>query len=269
MHVTPPLAPAGGGITVAILVAMWNYMGWDNASTMAQEVENPRQNYPKAMLGSSILVTLSYILPLGAIALAGISTSQFTTGSWTDAGRLLGGPVLAIAIVIGGMINGFAMFNALVLSYTRLPMVLAEEGMLPKWLASRNRHGAPWAAILVSGALWALALRFSFERLISIDLILYGSALILEFVALAVLRRSEPELPRPFSAGKAVFSACLIGLGPTGLIVYAIYAARGERMAHLPTLGLGAILIALGPCSVLAFQAAANPAPGGRGNEPE
>lgn len=242
-----PVAPAGGGVTMAILVAMWNYMGWDNASTVAQEVENPRRNYPRAMLGSSILVILSYILPLGAIALAGISINQFTTGSWTDAARLLGGPLLALAVVIGGMINGFAMFNALVLSYSRLPMVLAEEGMLPKWLAARNRYGAPWAAILTCGAGWALALRFSFERLISIDLILYGSALVLEFVAFAVLRRREPALARPFSAGKGVLSACLIGLGPTCLILYAIYAARGERMAHLPTLALGAILIALGP----------------------
>ncbi len=247
MHVTHPAAPAGGDITVAILVAMWNYMGWDNASTVAQEVENPRRNYPRAMLGSSVLVMLSYILPLGAIALAGISVDRFATGSWTDAARLLGGPVLAGAVVVGGMINGFAMFNALVLSYTRLPMVLAEDGMLPKWLAARNRYGAPWAAILVCGAGWALALNFSFERLISIDLILYGSSLILEFVAMAVLRRKEPTLPRPFSAGKGVLSACLIGFGPTGLILYAIYAARGERMAHLPTLALGAILIALGP----------------------
>ena len=247
VHPGRPSAPAGSDISVAILVAMWNYMGWDNASTVAQEVDNPRRNYPRAMLGSSVMVMLSYILPLGAIAMAGIPVDRFTTGSWTDAARLLGGPLLAIAVVAGGMINGFAMFNALVLSYTRLPMVLAQDGMLPKWLARRNRYGAPWAAILVCGFAWALALRFSFERLISMDLILYGSSLILEFVALAVLRRKEPMLLRPFSAGKGVLSACLIGLGPTGLIVYAIYAARGERMAHLPTLALGVILIALGP----------------------
>ncbi|HEV2274821.1 MAG TPA: APC family permease [Acidobacteriaceae bacterium] len=234
-------------LSAAILVAMWNYMGWDNASTVAQEVENPQRNYPLAMFGSALVVMLSYILPLAAIAMAGISVDRFSTGSWTDAGRLLGGPVLGIAIVVGGIINGFAMFNALVLSYTRLPMVLAEDGMLPQWVARRNRHGAPWVAILLCGAGWAMALHFSFERLISMDLILYGSSLILEFVALAVLRHKEPSLPRPFSAGKGLLSACLIGLGPAGLILYAIYSARGERMAHLPALLFGAIVIALGP----------------------
>jgi amino acid transporter len=235
------------GITDAILVAMWNYMGWDNASTVAQEVENPRRNYPRAMLSSAVMVTLCYVLPLGAIAAAGISIDRFSTGSWTDAAQILGGPLLALAVVIGGMINGFAMFNALVLSYTRLPMALAEDGLLPRWVASRNRRGAPWAAILLCGAGWALALHFSFERLISIDLILYGSSLILEFVALAVLRRKEPELARPFAAGKGLLSACLIGLGPAALIVYAIVAARGERMAHMPTLAFGTIVIAVGP----------------------
>ena len=246
-HAAHTVSSPESNITAAILVAMWNYMGWDNASTVAQEVENPRRNYPLAMLGSAAMVMLCYILPLGAIAAAGISIDRFSTGSWTDAAQILGGPVLAIAVVIGGMINGFAMFNALVLSYTRLPTALAEDGLLPRWVALRNRRGAPWAAILLCGAGWALALHFSFERLISIDLILYGSSLILEFVALAVLRRKEPGLPRPFAAGKGLLSACLIGLGPSALIVYAIYAARSERMAHMPTLAFGSIVIAIGP----------------------
>lgn len=246
-HATAPAASGDADLATAILVAMWNYMGWDNASTVAQEVEDPRRNYPRAMFGSAALVTLAYVLPLCAIAAAGISVNQFTTGSWTDAARLLGGPILADLVVAGGMISGFSMFNALMLSYTRLPVALAEDGMLPQWIARKNRRGAPWAAILACGAGWALALHFSFERLISIDLILYGSSLILEFIALAVLRRKEPALPRPFAAGKGLLSACLIGLWPTALILYAIFAARGERMAHMPTIAFGSLIIAVGP----------------------
>src|ERR1700689_3641059 len=52
--------------STAVLVAMWNYMGWDNASTVAQEVENPQRNYPRAMIGSALLVAFTYILPLAA-----------------------------------------------------------------------------------------------------------------------------------------------------------------------------------------------------------
>ncbi len=52
-----------------LLVAMWNYMGWDNASTIAGEVQNPQRSYPRAMLATVALVALSYILPVAAVSL--------------------------------------------------------------------------------------------------------------------------------------------------------------------------------------------------------
>jgi amino acid transporter len=76
---------------------------------------------------------------------------------------------------------------------------------------------------------WALALKLPFERLISIDLILYGSSLLLEFVALAVLRVREPQLERPFKAGNLAV-ACLLGVGPAVLIAYALYVSRDEKI---------------------------------------
>ena len=72
------------GIALAIQVGLWNYMGWDNAATVAEEVENPQRNYPRAMIWSTLLVAVSYLLPLGAMAVAGISTASFATGDWTD-----------------------------------------------------------------------------------------------------------------------------------------------------------------------------------------
>ena len=55
-------------LSTAVLVAMWNYMGWDNASTVAQEVENPQRNYPRAMIGDVLLAAVTYIVPLLAMA---------------------------------------------------------------------------------------------------------------------------------------------------------------------------------------------------------
>ncbi len=236
--------PDSSLLSTAILVAMWNYMGWDNASTVAQEVEDPQRNYPRAMFISAALVAVSYLLPLAAVAAAGIPLESFSTGSWVDAARTLAGPWLALAIVVGGMINGFGMFNALMLSYTRLPLAMARDEMLPAWLAVQNKKGVPFAAILVCAVGWALALRFSFERLISIDLILYGGSLILEFVALIVLRIREPNLPRPFRAGSFAL-ACGLGIAPSLLIAYALFATRGEQAAHIPAL-LFALLVACG-----------------------
>ena len=47
----------------AFLVALWNYMGWDNASTVAAEVEQPQHNYPRAMMGAAALVAICYLVP--------------------------------------------------------------------------------------------------------------------------------------------------------------------------------------------------------------
>ena len=225
---------AGSAFSTAVLVAMWNYMGWDNASTVAQEVENPQRNYPRAMIAAAILTAITYILPLTAMALAGLSSASFSTGDWAHAAQALGGTgligtVLGIAVVAGGCLTGIGMFNALSMSYTRLPMAMAEDGLLPRALARRNRRGVPWVSVLFCGVAWALALNLPFERLISIDLILYGSSLLLEFVALAVLRFREPGLARPFKAGNLP-AACLLGVGPAVLIAYALYASHEEKI---------------------------------------
>ena len=232
-------------------------MGWDNASTVAQEVESPQRNYPRAMLLSTALVALTYIVPLAAIGIGGVPAGQFTTGAWADAARSIAGPglfgtILALAVVFGGMLNGAGMFNALMLSYARVPYALAKDGLLPRFLARTtparpNRAPVPWASGLVCAAAWALALGLSFERLISIDLLLYGASLLLEFVALVVLRLKEPALVRPFRIPGGLTVAVLAGVGPSLLLAFALVAARSQRVGPLPALVFAALVAIAGP----------------------
>jgi amino acid transporter len=233
----------------AFLVALWNYMGWDNASTVAAEVERPQRNYPRAMMGAAVLVTVCYVVPTLAARAAGLPSETFSTGSWANAARMLVGPWLGLAIVAGGMINGFGMCNALMLSYTRLPVAMAQDGFLPRVIARHNRAGAPWVAILLCAAGWAVALNLTFERLISIDLVLYGGSLVLEFVALAVLRWREPQMARPFRIAGGTLACVLLGIPPTVLIAAALFMARGEKIAGVPALGLASAIALLGPAA--------------------
>jgi amino acid transporter len=204
------------------------------------------------MLAATLLVAVTYILPLAAVALAGLSVESFSTGDWTNAARVLGGSGLlgtglGLAIVAGGAISGIGMFNALVMSYSRLPMTMAEDGMLPRIFARRNLRGVPWVSVLILGLAWGLALKLPFERLISIDLILYGSSLLLEFVALVVLRVREPNLPRPFRAG-SFYVTILLRAGPTALIIYALYASRDEKLSgSISALGFAVVVALFGP----------------------
>jgi len=127
------------------------------------------------------------------------------------------------------------------MSYTRLPVAMAEDGMLPRFVTRRNTRGVPYVSVVLCAVAWALALNLPFERLISIDLVLYGASLILEFVALVVLRLREPNLERPFKAGNLAF-ACALTLGPTALIGYAIYVSRDEKLMG----SVSALVFALG-----------------------
>jgi amino acid transporter len=134
-----------------------------------------------------------------------------------------------MAVVAGGMVCGLGMFNALVLSYSRVPLAMAEAGYLPRAFAWQTRtSGAPWFSIVVCAAGWAACLALSFERLVLIDVLVYGAALMLEFVALAVLRWREPQLPRPFRIPGGMPVAILLGLGPLVLLVLAFVRGREE-----------------------------------------
>ena len=231
----------------ALSVTLWNYMGWDNASTIAQEVEDPQRNYPRAMLTSAVVVMLVYMLPLLAVWAFGIPSARFSTGAWADAAGLIAGSWLAFAVVIAGSLDGLGTFSALTLTLTRLPYALAEDGLLPAMLRRVTARGVPWVSVVLCAICWALALNLSFERLISIDLVLYGASLLLEFVALAVLRIREPDLPRPFRVPGQLGAAIACGLGPAALIGFALYAARDERVGPIPALLFALIVAAAGP----------------------
>src|SRR5256714_14028361 len=158
-------------------------MGWDTASTIATEVERPQRTYPRAMLAAVTIVALSYIVPVAAVWMTHLPVGAWETGSWADIAGLLGGPVLRIALVVGGMFSAFGMFNALVMSYSRLPLAMAQDGMLPSVFAKTSkRTHAPWVAIVVCATCWAFCLGLGFKRLITIDIMLYGASLSLEFV---------------------------------------------------------------------------------------
>ena len=230
-----------------LLICMWNYMGWDNASTIATEVEKPQRTYPRAMLVAVCIVALSYVLPFSAMWMTGLTANAWETGSWADIAGLLGGPLLRVGVVIGGIISAFGMFNALVMSYSRLPLAMAQDGMLPSIFGKlQKKSRAPWVAIVALAICWAMCLGLGFARLVTLDILLYGASLLLEFVALAVLRFREPELPRPFRVPGGLFGAIAIGIPPVLLLGFSVIRSEHESVLGMSSFAFGMILIAAG-----------------------
>jgi amino acid transporter len=261
-----PVEPiATTDVAGGVLVAMWNYMGWDNSSTIAGEVHRPQRTYPIAVLSAVGLVALTYIVPMGAMLAAGANPTGWDTGAWVSAARTFGGPPLAIAVVVGGMISAFGMFTALCLSYSRLPAALAEDGYFPPLLARRlASNGAPWTSILACSLAWTLSLGLSFEHLVSMDVLLYGGSLVLEFVAFVVLRVREPALPRPFKVPGGAVMAGVLGAGPTLLLGFALVKTAHESIGGTNALAVGGAIVLLGPLAYTAARGSLCDRAGGR-----
>ncbi|MBI3406168.1 MAG: APC family permease, partial [Acidobacteria bacterium] len=212
------------------VVAMWNYMAWDSPSTIAGEVHEPHKTYPRAMLIAMALVVLMYVLPVAAVSQSGIDPASWQTGGWVDVARTVVGPGLALAVMAGGMISALGQFNALVLSYSRLPLVLAEDGFLPKFLARVSpKTGVPWVSVIACSIGWALCLKLGFEKLLSLSVMLTGSSILLEFLALIALRIKEPKLARPFRVPGGIVGAIALVIGPTILLTVAFARNRSEQ----------------------------------------
>jgi amino acid transporter len=230
-----------------LLICMWNYMGWDNASTIATEVERPQRTYPRAMLVAVGIVAVSYVLPFVAMWATGLKSTAWETGSWADIAGLLGGPLLRVGVVLGGMISAFGMFNALVMSYSRLPLAMAQDGMLPSVFGKlQKKSRAPWVAIVALAIGWAMCLGLGFARLVTLDILLYGASLLLEFVALAVLRFREPNLARPFRVPGGLFGVIAIGIPPMLLLGFSVIRSEHESLLGMSSFAFGMILIAAG-----------------------
>ncbi len=251
----PHAASAGVsmGLLGAVLVAMWNYMGWDNASTIAQEVERPQRTYPKAMIAAVILVSLTYILPFVAVYFTGIPASAFAEdGSWASVAGQMGGTIMGIQwlrflVTIGGMMSAFGMFNALVMSYSRLPLAMARDGMMPKLFGKVTRKNeTPWVAIVVLASCWAICLGLGFRRLITLDIMLYGAALMLEFVTLVALRIREPNLRRAFRVPGGMAGAVSCGIFPLALLILAMVESEHEAILGMNGLVFGIFIILAG-----------------------
>jgi amino acid transporter len=229
-----------------IVVGMWNYMGWDNASTVAQEVRDPQRTYPRVMLWTLLAIVLVYALPVLGAWWFGIPLDAWTTGSWVGISAKIGGPLLGTTVLIGTMVSVLGIMNSLTMSYSRIPVALAEDGYAPRALLKQLANGSPWVALLACGAAWMLALGLSFDRILLLDITLYGLSLILEFVALIVLRLREPNLPRPFRVPGGTAGAVILGIGPTILLGGAFVANRHEQVGTIGAALFAAALMAAG-----------------------
>ena len=240
---------AGGGhagllaaFGVATVSALWAYDGWNNLSMVAGEVKDPQRNVPLALIGGALLVlvvyvmvNLAYFYVLPASQVLGTSTVA------SDAARLFLGKGGGAFIAVGVMISTFATLNGSILAGSRIPYATAREGLFPAGLGAVNPRFHTPAVSLVWQAMIAglFTLTGGYQSL-------YTKAIFSEFLFYAlctagvfVLRRREPDLPRPYrTRGYPLVPALFVVLSVC-LLVNTFWQQRADSMWGVVLVGSG------------------------------
>jgi amino acid transporter len=235
-----------GALGLGMSQSIWNYSGWDNASTIGGEIEHATSTYPRALARALPLVTVVYLVSIIPV-LALTPWTSWTDGAWPDLARLVMGPWLARWIALAGVVSAFALFNALLLAYSRIPLVLAQDGLLPAALAVVDSRATPRSAVLVSAVVYSVFALLPFGGLLAGDVLLYTVALALEFAALLRLRRVEPELRGAFRVPAGIPVLTLLAALPVLLLVVAVALEVRSRAIGLPGVLVAVCLATAGP----------------------
>ena len=244
------------GLAVGLSTALWNYIGWDNASTVQGEVIDASRSYPRALLVALPLVTLGYVVPI-VPALAASDGTAWSDGSWPEiASHVAGsaGPALAVVIAIGGLVSALALFNALLLSYSRIPLAMAEDGLLPASLARTDERGTPTRAVLLSAVFYSVFVLLPFGKLVVADVLLYSIALLLEFGALIALRRKEPGLRGAFRIPTGRAGVIALAALPAIILAVDIWLSFSDGDIALPSVAGAGVGLAVGPLLYAALR---------------
>ncbi|MFT4231679.1 MAG: amino acid permease [Leucobacter sp.] len=193
------------GISGAAGVIFFSYIGLDAVATAGEEVKNPQKAIPRAIIGALIIVTSIYIL----VALAGLAAEPaewFGTKEAGEAGlakileNVTGSAIWPIVLSAGAVISVFSVTLVTLYGQTRILFSISRDGLVSKkFLDVSPRHGTPVFNTTVVSILVAIVAGFVPSDYLW-DSVSFGTLVAFSVVAISliVLRRSHPELERPY-----------------------------------------------------------------------
>lgn len=237
-----PLFPGGeytpGTFGAAAVMLFFAFTGFESIAVAAAEMENPQKNLPRATIITIFVVAAIYVLLLAvAIGIMGYELADTTAPVQEAFGRVAGS--FGTAVIAAGTlisIGSLCIGSSFVTPHSCL--ALAEQKMLPQFIAARNRYGAPYWAIIISTVIAALiAYTGSFTYLASISVVSRFSQYIPTCLSIPVFRKKMPDAPRAFKIpGGPVI--------PVVAVLVSVWLLAQATMQQL-VMGLGAAFIAV------------------------
>ncbi len=227
----------------ALAAALWAYDGWEDLNLVGSEVQNPQRNIPRALVGGVVFVggvyllfsaVCFYVLSFGAVA-----HSQHVA---SDVVEKFAGHGAALWITLAMVVSALGSLNSSLLSGARVPYAMARDGIFFRMADGIHpRFRTPGRALLFQGVLTSLmALTGTFEELTSLFIFAAWIFYALAVLAMFRMRRSEPDLPRPYRTRGYPWVPAAFVLGALALTVN-IWLQRPVRSS----IGLAVILFGL------------------------
>lgn len=213
-------------IGLGLYTIMWNFIGWDNVTTYAEEVNRPVHSYLVSIFTAFVFVFVFYFIALAIAISSGINTAQLEGQGFPLLGTVVGGYGLGAVIAIGGMASALGLYSAVLLSVSRIPKVMADDKLLPRRInALHPKFKSPYISIICCSVVVSGMVLWTFGELIIIDITLYGAALFLEYIALIRLRKLMPGAYRPFKIPLTIPGLIIMALLPFSVYCIAMTGA--------------------------------------------
>jgi amino acid transporter len=245
----------GLGFTVfgmGLYTVMWNFLGWDNASSFVEEVHRPVRSYLISIIAAFVLILTMYFLSIWSATITGIDAEVLTAQGFPSLGLLVGGWWLGAVLSFGGMASALGLFLSILLAISRVPKAMADDGLLSPVISKVHpKHNVPHISIIICAVVVSGMVFWEFGDLLIIDVTLYGAALFLEFVALIVLRITKPDAARPFRVPLSVPGLIAMTALPVTCLVVAIAAALSEVSMYTNAILFAIAAVATAPIAWL------------------
>ena len=196
-------APANfgvSGIFAAAALVFFAYIGFDIVATVAEETRNPQRDMPRGILGSLVVCATLYAV----VALVVVGMENYAEldpdAPLATAFIAVGQPLFANLITIGALVGITVVIMILMLGQARVAFAMSRDGLLPRWLAKVHpKYGTPYRITIIVGVLVAAMAGFlSLSQLAELVNIGTLFAFVVVSIAVIVLRRTRPDLPRSF-----------------------------------------------------------------------
>jgi len=250
------------GVIAALQAVVITYAGWQSALYFTEEDRNPTRNLPRAMIGGVVAVIGIYLLVnLALLVILPAATLASSALPASDAAQAIVGPRGGQIITVLCVVSLVPLLNAIMMIGTRILFALGRDGLLWPRLAAVNARGTPGVATLATTAVAIVLIATgTFERLVALTAFYLALNYAATCLALIVLRRREPSLPRPLRAWGYPWSAAVVAAGALAFLVGVVIADTGATVAALGGLAVGLVLHAVLPRRWRSHEPAVPPA---------